>query len=83
MKPGKGTQKDVTSPPQWDGFLYVLSTSDLIYLSLDGVENPDKNGTQREFTSKKIEKYDNDGGLKSDQKYRSRMIFRQQKVMNE
>ena len=62
MTPGKGTQKDVTIPPQWDGFLYVLSASDLRSLSLDGVENPDKNGTQRELTSKKIKKYDNDGG---------------------
>ena len=53
MTPGKGTQKDVTSPPQWDGFLYVLSTSDLRSLSLDGAENPDKNGNQRELTSKK------------------------------
>ena len=57
--------------------------SDLKILSLDGVENPDKNGTQREFTSKRIEKYNNDGGSKSDQKYRSRVIFKQQKVMNE
>ena len=30
-----------------------------------------------------VEKYDNDGGSKSDQKYRSRVIFRQQKVVNE
>ena len=42
MTPGKGTHKDVTSPPQWDGFLYVLSASDPRSLSLDGVENPDK-----------------------------------------
>ena len=42
MTPRKGTQKYVTSPPQWDGFLYVLSTSGLRSLSLDGVENPDK-----------------------------------------
>ena len=42
MTLGKGTQKDVTSPPQWDGFLYVLNASDLISLSLDGVENPEK-----------------------------------------
>ena len=54
-----------------------------ISLSLDGVENLDKNGTQRELTTKKIEKYDNDGGSKSDQKYRSRVMFRQQKVLNE
>ena len=80
---GKGTQKDVTNPPQWDGFLYVLNTSDLRSLSLDGEENPNKNGTQRELTSKKIEKYDNDGGSKSDQKYRSRVIFRHQKIVSE
>ena len=54
-----------------------------ISLSLDGVENREKNGTQGEFTSKMIEKYENDGGSKSDQKYRSRVIFRQQKVVNE
>ena len=83
MTLGKGTKKDVTNPPQWDGLLNVLNTSNLRSLSLDGVENPDKNGTQRELTSKKIEKYDNDGGSKSDQKYRSRVIFRQQKVVSE
>ena len=53
MTPGKGTQKDVTSRPQWDGFLYVLNASDLRSLSLDGAENLDKNGTQGEFTRKK------------------------------
>ena len=42
MTPRKGTQKDVASPPQWDGFLYVLNASDPISLSLDGAENPDK-----------------------------------------
>ena len=47
------------------------------------MENLDKNGTQRELTSKKIEKYDNDGGSKSDQNYGSRVIFRQKRVMNE
>ena len=83
MTPRKGTQKYVTSHPQWDGFLYVLNALDLRSLSLDGVENLDKNGNQREFTSKKVEKYDNDGGSKSDQKYRSRAIFRQEKVVNE
>ena len=30
-----------------------------------------------------IAKYDYDGGSKSDQKYRSRVIFRQQKVVSE
>ena len=44
--------------------------------------------TQSKWNSKgahkqKVEKYDNDGGSKSDQKYRSRAIFRQQKVVNE
>ena len=42
MTHGKGTQKYVTSPPQWDGFLYVLSTSNPRYLSLDGAKNPNK-----------------------------------------
>ena len=42
MTLGKGTQKDATSPPQWDGFWYVLSASNIISLSLDGVENPNK-----------------------------------------
>ena len=64
MTPRKGTQKNVISPPQWDGLLYVLSASDLRSLSLDGVENPNKNGTQGKFICKKIEKYDNDGGSK-------------------
>ena len=41
-----------------------------------------KNGTQRALTRKMIEKYDNDGGSKLDQKYRSRVIFRQQKVVS-
>ena len=54
-----------------------------ISLSLDGAENLDKNGTQRELTSKNIEKYDNDGGSKSDQKYRSRAISRKKKVVSE
>ena len=73
--PGRKTWKDVTSSPQWDGFLYVLGTSDLKFLSLDCVENLDKNGPQRKLTRKKIEKYDNDGGSKSDQNYRSRVIL--------
>ena len=42
MTPGKGTQKDVTSPPQWDGFLYALSALDPRSLSLDGIEKPYK-----------------------------------------
>ena len=44
MAPGRKTQEGVPSSPQWDGFLKVLNTSDLEFLSLDGVENPDKNG---------------------------------------
>ena len=40
LKPGKGTKNDVTSPPQWDGFLVVLNTSDPKFLPLNGVENP-------------------------------------------
>ena len=47
MTPRKGTQKDVTSPPQQDGFLYVLSTSNIRSLSLDGVENPNKKWNSR------------------------------------
>ena len=38
-------------------------------------KKPNKKGTQRELTSKRMEKYDNDGGSKSDQKYRSRVIL--------
>ena len=75
MTPGKGTQKDVTSPPQWDGFFYVLSASDLRSHSLDGVENPDKKWNSRGAHEKKVEKYENDGGSKSNQKYRSKAIL--------
>ena len=56
MAPGRKTKKDVPSSPQWDGFLEVLSTSDLEFLSLVGVKNLDKYGTQRELTSKMVEK---------------------------
>ena len=42
MTPGKGTQKYVTSPPQWDGFLYVLNASDPRSLSLYGAKNTEK-----------------------------------------
>ena len=42
MAPGRKTREGVPSSPQWDGFLKVLSTSDLKFLSLDGVENQDK-----------------------------------------
>ena len=41
--------------PQWDGFLEVLSVSDLKFLSLVGVENPNKHRTQRELTKKIME----------------------------
>ena len=44
MALGMKTHKGVTSSSQWDGFLYVLNTSDLKSLSLDGVENLEKNG---------------------------------------
>ena len=37
-----GKQEGVSNSPQWDGFLEVLSTSDLKSLSLVGVENPHK-----------------------------------------
>ena len=42
-----------------------------------------QDGTLGKFTSKKTEKCDNDGGSKSDQKYRSRVIFKQKKVVSE
>ena len=37
-----GKQEGVSNSPQWDGFLEVLNTSDLRFLSLVGVENPHK-----------------------------------------
>ena len=83
MTPGKGTQKYVTSPPQWDGFLYVLNTSYIRSISLDGVENPDKDGTERELTRKNSKNMTMMGGSKLDQKYRLGMISRKQKVVNE
>ena len=43
-------EKGVSNSPQWDGFLKVLSTSDLEFLSLVGVKNLDKHRTQRELT---------------------------------
>ena len=46
-------KKDVSNSPQWDRFLEVLSTSNLEFLSLVGVENLDKHKTQRELTRKK------------------------------
>ena len=41
--------KVFSGSPQWDGFLEVLSVSDLKFLSLVDVENPNKHGTQWEF----------------------------------
>ena len=81
MTPRKGTQKDVTSPPQWDGFLYVLSTSDLTSLSLDGVENPEKNGTQGEFTSKKQKNMTMMEDQSQTKSIDQEVISRQQKVV--
>ena len=55
----KGAQeenkKGVSNSPQWDGFLEVLSTSDLEFLSLVSVENPDTHRTQRELTKQIME----------------------------
>ena len=72
MTPGKGTQKDVTSPPQWDGFLYVLSNSDLRSLSIDGVENLDKielKGSSQEKVEKNMTMMEDQSQTKSiDQK---------------
>ena len=52
----KGTweenKKGVSNSPQWDGFLKVLSASDLAFISLVGVENSDKHRTQRDLTKK-------------------------------
>ena len=52
----KGTRgenkKGVSNSPQWDGFSKVLSTSNLEFLSLVGVEKPNKHRTQRELTMK-------------------------------
>ena len=50
-----GKQEGVSNSPQWDGFLEVLSTSDLEFLSPVGVENPDKDRTQRELTQQIME----------------------------
>ena len=50
-----GKQEGVSNSPQWDGFLEVLSTSDLAFLSPVGVENPDKDRTQRELTQQIME----------------------------
>ena len=47
------------------------------------LENPNKNRTQRELTRKKWKNMTMMGGSKLDQNYRSKVIFRQQKVVNE
>ena len=41
MTLGKGTQNDVTSPPQWDGFC-MYSVLQIQDLSLDDAKNPEK-----------------------------------------
>ena len=47
------TRKVFSGSPQWDGLLKVISVSDLKFLSLIGVENPDKHRTQWELTKQK------------------------------
>ena len=39
-EPERKTRKVFSGSPQWDGFLKVLSISDLKFLSLIGVEKP-------------------------------------------
>ena len=51
--PERKTRKVFSGYPQWDGFLKVLSVSDLKFLSLIGVENPDKHRTQWELSRQK------------------------------
>ena len=51
--PKRKTRKVCSGSPQWDGFLKVLSVSDIKFLSLIMVENLDKHRTQWEFTKKK------------------------------
>ena len=48
-------KKGVSDSPQWDGFLKVLSISDLKFLFLVGVENLEKHRTQRELTKQIME----------------------------
>ena len=48
--PERKTRKVFSGSPQWDGFLEVLSVSDLAFLSLMDVES--KHRTQWEFTRK-------------------------------
>ena len=51
----EGKKEGVSDSPQWDGFLKVLSISDLKFLSLVGVEKPYKHRTQRELTKQIME----------------------------
>ena len=48
-------KKGVSNYLQWDGFLEVLSTSDLEFISLVGVENPEKHINQRELKKQIME----------------------------
>ena len=48
--PERKTIKVFSGSPQWDGFMKVLNVSDLKFLSLIVVENPDKHRTQWELT---------------------------------
>ena len=48
--PERKIRKVFSSSPQQDGFLTFLSISDLKFLSLVGVENPEKHRTQWELT---------------------------------
>ena len=51
--PERKTRKVFSRFPQWDGLLKVLSVSNLKFLSLIGVENPDKHRTQWELKKQK------------------------------
>ena len=51
--PERETRKVFSGSPHWDGFLKFLSVSDLKFLSLIVVENPDKHRTQWEFIKQK------------------------------
>ena len=51
--PERKKRKVFSGSPQWDGFLKVLIISDLKFLSIVVVENPDKHRTQWELTRKK------------------------------
>ena len=51
--PERKTRKVFTGSPQWDGFLKVLNVSDLKFLSLVVVENPNKHRTPWDLTRQK------------------------------